>query len=79
MIKFASIIFPREPNQEKVCSTDIIFNEKKDKEPIQPRFLTDFEESKLYYVWWSACGKKNCTPKDKCCTFYKGLIKSLGG
>ena len=51
MIKFASIIFPREPNQEKVCSTDIIFNEKKDKEPIQPRFLTDSQVEIIYKIF----------------------------
>ena len=79
MIKFARVLFTLEGHKEYTLSIDQIFEEKNSANSITPKDAKDFKEGMHYYIWWSECSSKDCSPSKKCCSFYKGLIKSLGG
>lgn len=78
-IKFACVVFPKEGSKVYTISVDNIYVQKKDLSSIKPKSIDDFDESAVFYIYWPVCGKKDCTVTKKCCTFYKGQIKSLGG
>ena len=80
MIKYARVVFASENSREYTLPIESIFENKKDLNSIiKPKDAKDFRERMVYYVWWSACSIKDCSPLKKCCKFYTGLIKSLGG
>ncbi|KAL7289567.1 hypothetical protein TKK_0016537 [Trichogramma kaykai] len=75
-IKFAIIMCPDDKVRRYCQPIEVIFDNKKDNH-IQPKSCTDFVKNKLYNVYWRVCNK-NCKIEDKCCSFYKGQIISLG-
>ena len=79
MIKYASVIFSSEGLKEHILPIEVIFHDKKAQKNFHPKHAKDFEEKKNYYIWWSECQTESCSPANKCCKFYAGLIKSLGG
>ncbi|XP_031779756.2 uncharacterized protein LOC116416222 [Nasonia vitripennis] len=76
-IKYACIITKDDPNKRYCKPVDVIYKSKKEKEHISPSNAQDFDESHVYQVYWRSCGS-NCNIEDKCCSFYKAHIISLG-
>ena len=79
-IKFASVIFPKYSKKATIVAVNSEYeNRDKTATCIKPKSVSDFDQNKIYYVYWSECGRKDCNATKNCCTFYKCQIKSLGG
>ena len=78
-IKFARVIFPQKTRKEHTVPIKFVYRSKNDKDHIKPKTKDDFSENRIYRVYWPECGGKNCIQRKRCCKFYNGQIKSLGG
>ena len=76
-LKFATVIFCKE-KKEYTVPIKHVFSGKKDQKCIKPKDLTDFDDTKIYYVHWSSCEAEDCSPKKNCCHRYQALIRSFG-
>lgn len=77
-IKFAAVITEDDKTRRYCMPIDVVFKDKRDTQHIVPKDVDDFDENHVYYVYWRSC-KTMCKVKDKCCSFYKANIISLGG
>ncbi|OXU16355.1 hypothetical protein TSAR_010973 [Trichomalopsis sarcophagae] len=76
-IRYACLITKDDPKNRYCKPIDVIYRSKRDKQHIFPSDARDFDKNHTYSVYWRVC-KKNCKVEDKCCSFYKAYIISLG-
>lgn len=74
-IMYACLRCTDDKNKKYCQPVHVIFKHKRDKQPIKPRHLNDFDKNEKYYVYWRSCGS-NCKIKSGCCSMYSAYIQS---